>query len=411
MASALRVPESVFSAEFRAQPAFPAILEQVNKSPYLVDLLTQLNARGDQVRLDTGSPRSAYYNPRDGDIYIGSGLLPATNALGEATNPVYRDKFVSMLGHEGGHAVLQDRSRTAQNPDEAKALGLNGEGLAITTEYIVAKQLGGSMWSGASIQSTLDATASATGKSADIATRRTSDPAAEWRSFDTQAISQGASYYGPLHPSTARNTTYNEYYPETWAVLNSRQGATLHKNIDWDRVQSADIEIVRRADGSFQLVGHAVPMDEGPYAGKRVNFSADFDTRARAGSDTLQTPLPAMAPSSDMKAGDPMTQSALDRAKALLGSDVLSKLDPAKLDQTCAAVVAHCARHSQQGFPVQTYLAKDGETLAFRHEPMSLTELRLSEAMQKSVEQHLADAHSSPTLSAHRDAVERASAR
>jgi hypothetical protein len=399
MASALRVPESVFSAEFRAQPAFPAILEQVNKSPFLVDLLTQLEARDDHVRLDTDNPRSAYFKPGDGDIHIGSDLLPAVNSLGEAVDPVYRDKFVSMLGHEGGHAVLQDQSRRAQTPDEAKTLGLYGEGLAITTEYIVAKQLGGTMWSGASIQSTLDATASATGKVADIATRRSSDPAAEWRAFDSQANAQGASYYGALHPSTARNTTYNEYYPETWAVLNTREGSSLHENIDWDRVRSADIEIERHADGSFQLVGHAVPMDKGPHAGRRVDFSTYFDTRARVSSDTHQTALPAMAASSDKGGCDPLAQAALARAKALLGPEVLSKLDPANLDQTCAAVVAHCARNGGQGYPVQTYIAKDGETLAFRHEPMSLTELSLSEAIRKSVEQHLADAQAGHQLS------------
>ncbi|MEZ5705047.1 MAG: hypothetical protein R3E56_06875 [Burkholderiaceae bacterium] len=271
--------------------------------------------------------------------------------------------------------------------------------MAITTEYIVAKQLGGTMWSGASIQSTLDATASATGKVVDIATRRSSDPAAEWRTFDSQANAQGASYYAALHPSTARNTTYNEYYPETWAVLNTREGSSLHQNIDWDRVQSADIEIERHADGSFQLVGHAVPMDKGPHAGRRVDFSADFDTRARASSDTHQTALPSMAASSDKGGCDPLTQAALARAKALLGPEVLSRLDPANLDQTCAAVVAHCARNGEQGYPVQTYIAKDGETLAFRHEPMSLTELSLSEAMRKSIEQHLADAQAGPPLS------------
>lgn len=56
--------------------------------------------------------------------------------------------------------------------------------------------------------------------------------------------------------------------------------------------------------------------------------------------------------------------------------------------------------YGEQGDPVQTYLAKDGATLAFRHEPMSLTELSLSEAMRKSVEQHLAEAQAGPSLSA-----------
>ena len=41
----------------------------------------------------------------------GSGFFPAVNSRGEATDPNYLGRFVSMLGHEGGHAVIQDRSR------------------------------------------------------------------------------------------------------------------------------------------------------------------------------------------------------------------------------------------------------------------------------------------------------------
>lgn len=393
-----RVPEAVFSEAFRGQPSYPAILEQVNRSPYLVDMLTQLHARGDKVNVDTANPRSAYFQPSSGDIFVGSGFFPAVNSRGEATDPNYLGRFVSMLGHEGGHAVIQDRSRVAQTPEEAGRLGLGGEGTAITAEYIVAKQLGGSMWSGPTIQSTLDATANATGKTADITTRRTGDPAADWAAFDTQAGQQGAAYYGGLNPSTAKNTTYSEYYPETWAVLNSRQGNALYRNIDWANVQSADIEIVRRTDGSFQLVGNAVPMDEGPHAGRRVDFSADFDTRSRAAGDTLQTPRPAMALSEPAPAAmSPDQRAAVDRAKDLLGPAITARLDPAQLDQVCAGVVAHCARHQYQGPPTHVYLSKDGHTLAFRHEPMSLSEMSVDEAARTPVGQSLGEAQQMKT--------------
>lgn len=388
-----RVPETVFSEEFRRKPSYPAILEQVNRSPYLVDMLTQLHARGDTVNVDTANPRSAYYQPGSGDIFVGSGFFPAVNSRGEPTDPNYLGRFVSMLGHESGHAVIQDRSRVAQTPEEAGRLGLGGEGTAITAEYIVARQLGGSMWSGPTIQSTLDTTARATGKIADIATRRICDPAADWAAFDTQAAQQGATYYGGLNPSTARNTTYSEFYPETWAVLNSRQGSSLYQNIDWANVQSADIEIVRRTDGSFQLVGNAVLMDEGPHAGKRVNFSADFDTRSRAAGDTLQTPIPAMALSEPAPAAIPPDQrAAVERARDLLGSAITARLDPAQLDQVCAGVVAHCARHQHYGPPTHAYLSKDGHKLAFRHAPMSLSEMSVDEAARIPVGQSLRDA-------------------
>ncbi len=388
------VPESVFSEEFRRQPAYPAILEQVNRSPFLVDMLTQLAARGDTVNANSANPRSAYYQPGSGDIFIGTGLFPAVNARGEPTDPSYLGKFVSMLGHEGGHAVVQDRSQTPRSPDEAGRLGLNGEGVAITAEYIVAKQLGGTMWSGASIQSTLDATANAAGVSADVATRRLADSSSQWAGFDAQAMRQGAAYYGGLSPSTARNTTYNEYYSENWAVLNSRDGGALHRNIDWDNVQSADINIVNNSDGSFSLVGNGVPMDEGPHAGKRVDFSADFDARSRIASDTLQAPRPAMASSETppINGFSQQQRSALEQAKDLLGPAITSRLDPEQLDRICAGVIAHCAQHGDKGPPVGVHLSKDGHTLAFRHEPMSLSEMSVDGAAKTAVGHSLHEA-------------------
>lgn len=180
------------------------------------------------------------------------------------------------------------------------------------------------MWSGPSIQATLNATAATHGKTADLLTRRISDPVAAWRSFDQQAEQQGGNYYGGLNPSTARNTTYNEYYAETWAVLNTRQGHVLYQNIDWDRVQSPDIEIVRRASGSFQLVGHAVPMDLGPHAGKRVDFSADFDRNFRIVGDTSQMPLPGSSRSQGpvMEANDVQQGTARHEEKNSPGQDI-----------------------------------------------------------------------------------------
>lgn len=391
---ATTVPESVFSDAFRAQASYPAILQEVNRSPYLVDLLTQLQARGDRVELETAQPRAAFFRSSDGDIHIRQGLLPAVDPVtGAASNPVYLQQFVSMLGHESGHAVIQDRSRTATSPDEARSLGLAGEGVAITTEYVVAKQLGGTMWSGHDVQNTLDATATAAGKSADIANRRTSDPASAWSAFDTAAGAQGAAYYGAKHPSTARHTTYDEYYAEDWAVRRTRDGATLHRNIDWDQVQSADISIVKRADGSYQLVGNGVPMDEGPHAGKRVDFTAEFDNRSRATGETSQTPRPAMEARSDAE------QAAISWSKRLLGPELTARLEsqfsPDRMDAVCAAVLSHCARHqATSGLPAQAYLSQDGQTLAFRHEPMQLTELNIAEAAQRSVADHLQSARS-----------------
>ncbi|MDR7152203.1 hypothetical protein J2W49_004179 [Hydrogenophaga palleronii] len=287
------IPESVFSSQFRQQPSFPAILEQAHASPFLVDMLTQLHARGNQIHVDALTTRAAYYQTETGDIYIGSALFPAVNDEGRPIGVTELKRFVSLLGHEGGHAVLQDHGHHPRSPDDARALGLAGEGVALAAEYIVASQMSGPMWSGRTIQDSLEATAASLSKSADIATRRMSDPAAQWQAFDAQAAQQGAAYYGQLSPSTAPNITYNEYYAEAWAVLNTRDGRTLQQHIDWDRVQSPDIVIVPHADGAFTLVGQAVPMDSGPHAGRRVDFSAAFDADSRVAGETRQTPRPA----------------------------------------------------------------------------------------------------------------------
>ncbi|MBA4264580.1 MAG: hypothetical protein C0453_05820 [Comamonadaceae bacterium] len=404
----------MFSPQFQQQPSFPAILEQAHESPYLVDMLTQLHARGNQVHVDAFTTRAAYYKTETGDLYIGSALFPAVNDEGRPIGVTDLKRFVSLLGHEGGHAVLQDHAQHPSSPDDARAMGLAGEGVALTAEYIVASQVSGSMWSGKSIQDALESTAASRGIRADIATRRMSDPATNWQAFDAQAAQQGAAYYAQLSPSTAPNITYNEYYAEAWAVLNTRDGRTLHQHIDWDLVQSPDIAIVPHADGAFTLNGQAVPMDSGPHAGKRVDFTAAFDADSRVTGETRQTPRPATFSTDESPAGftqhDHVTRESADLhrnpeasqpergAMPLLSEQHMNwlrqayvelapglkaqGLDPDRSLQVAASCLYTAARHEARwGAPRQFLLSTDGSTVGVQHENLRLETFPLEQAL------------------------------
>lgn len=187
------------------KPSFPAVLAQTNQSPYLVELLTQLHARGNSIQVDSSTPNAAFYGSSDRDIHIGSQLLPEVNQkTGLARFPDQNMRFASLIGHEAGHAVLPDRSVVANHPLQARANGLNGEGVALTTEYIVAEQIGIIMWSGSGIQSQLDATAQAQGVDAHVEIRSVSDPAAHWQAFDQFAHQQWPDHRLSSRCSSAR---------------------------------------------------------------------------------------------------------------------------------------------------------------------------------------------------------------
>jgi len=408
------IPESAFSSQFQQQASFSAIFEQAHESPFLVDMLTLLHARGNKVHVDAFTTRGAYYKTETGDIYIGSALFPAVNDEGRAIGIADLKRFVSLLGHEGGHAVLQDHGHLPNSPDESRALGLAGEGVALTAEYIVASQMSGPMWSGRTIQDSLEVTAASHGKTADIATRRMSDPVVHWQAFDAQAAQQGAAYYAQLSPSIAPNITYNEYYAEAWAVLNTRDGRTLQQLIDWDRVQSPDIVIVPHADGAFTLVGQAVPMDSGPHAGRRVDFTAVFDADSRVTGETRQTPRPATLSTQENPAGlnrhdhatqgpaspqrnpetSPFEQGAmpilseqhmhwLRQAYVDLAPGLKAQgLDPDRSLQVAAACLHTAARHeSHWGAPRQFLLSNDGSTVGVQHDNLRLETFPLKQAL------------------------------
>jgi hypothetical protein len=377
-------------------------------------MLTQLHARGDRVRMDTVSTQSAYYGTETGDIYIGSELFPLVNVEGRPLKVADLKRFASLLGHEVGHAVIQEHALRPRSPDESRTHGLAGEGMALTAEYIVARQMGGAMWSGKSIQTALDATADSHGKTADIATRRMSDPAANWQAFDAQAAQQGAAYYAQLNPSTAPNITYNEYYSEAWAVLNTQDGRTLYQHIDWDQVQSPDIEIVQHTEGAFTLVGQAVPMDSGPHSGRRVDFSAAFDVHSRAMGETQQTPRPATfttheepselprpdhatrEPASPLRNPEtsPPEQGAmpllseqhmnwLRQAYVELGPALKAQgLDPDRSLQVAASCLKTAVQHQARwGAPLQFLLSSDGTTVGVQHENLRLETFPLKKAL------------------------------
>lgn len=412
------IPASVFSTDFRTHPAYPLILERVGQSPYLVDMLTAMGNKGNQVLLDADPSHSeaAFFALATGNIHIGKNLFPELNTKGQADDNSL-NRFVALLGHEAGHATdpnINDKNQWPRSPDAARQWGLDSEGVALKAEYIVAQQLGGDMWSGRTIQNTLDKTAAATGRTDGVLVRRFEDTPTDWRAFDSQAEQQGAAYYAQQKPSTAPNITYSEYYAEAWAVLNTRDGRTLQQHIDWNRVQSPDIEIVPHANGTFTLVGQAVPMDSGPHAGKRVDFTAAFDADSRVTGETRQIPRPASFSTHDKPPElpqrdrvtresaslqrNPETPPSEQSAMPLLSEQHMSwlrqayvdlapalkaqGLDPDRSLQVAASCLYTAASHEPHwGAPRQFLLSSDGGTVGVQHENLRLETFPLIQAL------------------------------
>lgn len=66
--------------------------------------------------------------------------------VNQTQDPTFRGKFVTMLGHAvmpGGHSTPTQ----AKTPQESARNALGYEGVAVTMEYRVARELGVPMWS------------------------------------------------------------------------------------------------------------------------------------------------------------------------------------------------------------------------------------------------------------------------
>ena len=218
--------QSKFSAAFRNRPEFPAIAAEIQRSPTLVNEINRFP--GKIVLGDAGSggsyKRANASGPSEDDrITIESSWLTSQTQTPELTG-----RFATMLGHELGHAQRPggyQQSNGAHNPNEATRLGLKGEGVAITAEYVVARELNRPMWSDydGSLKNGMNALANQHGLNTPT--------------FKQAAQTLGANTYATRTPSVAPQLKYNEYYAYNWVAAKGAPSA--YGQVDWARVKGS----------------------------------------------------------------------------------------------------------------------------------------------------------------------------
>lgn len=287
---ATTVNTDVFTSNFKSRPEYSAILNITNQSPYLVSMLNEMHANGQKIEVGQAG-KGTFFSPLKNQVDVDPTWISQYS-----TQTKHLKQLVSVIGHEAGHAIRPDgHSRPVSNPWQDGANGLFGEGVAITSEYIVAKQLNGQMWSdpsGARIRGALDQLANNTG--VNLSTRTTADSSANLSAFDQGAHQQGANYYGGLNPSTALNLKYDEYYKEYRALANVI-GSDVNK-IDWGRVQSGNVLLNINSDHSYSVQGINVPMIDGT----KMQLSAQLSSS----SHIVGTPIKQITPIANEQ-GDP----------------------------------------------------------------------------------------------------------
>lgn len=426
-AAAASIPREVFTAEFQQTPDFERILHTANQSPYLVSMLAELHARGGRVDVTNGN--GVFYRVSEDTIYIDRQRLPEPDEQGRIIPGAGR-VFATLLAHEAGHATVQRRDLVAKTPWQAGENGLIGEGVAFRSEYIVARQLEhanpgtrvplSSELYGEASRGQLDALARTSGIDTLIAdrTKNTRDPA--WSAFDQQAQRIGTEHYRYLHPSTMPGLVYNESYAEKWA-LGEAKSVLPTWLIDAKRLSSDHVQVIRNPDDSWRLVGKNVPSTLNDEV---MNFDVRFNAKGVIQGD----PQVSMKTSSEVaqetgmfatsRAREPLPldralmeeTAASSRAPAhapwvVLKTAALQTLQPQlqahfnaeQIESLSAAAAVHTVRHAHLGPVNAMLLSRDRQTLAFKHEPMQLSEMSVPAALEKSAAEHLQQASRDPS--------------
>ena len=412
--SANQIPRDVFSREFQESPAFEAILAESNKSPYLASMLGEMHARGSQIKLVAGNMA---YAPSTGDIVVGQDMIPYVNDHGEFLYPGAGQRFVTLLAHEAGHATVQNRSLEPKTPWQAREIGLNGEGVAFRSEYIVARQLEHAsgnkvtMWNtepDAFVRDKLDELTRSNGVDQLILSRTKKDQGAAWNAFDRQTQKLGAEYFEPRFPSTRRNgIQYGENYEEHWALGRAASVIPI-KQIDYNWLAPDNVRVVRNPDNSWRLIGQGVLLKDGRVMDFDVRFNANsvmqgkprIDMHSMDGRNTLLAPHAYVehdtvmaAPSAAVLLPEPQTvpelRGSMDRIRQNLQPQLHAHFNAEQIESLSAAAAVHTVRHAHLGPVGAMLLSRDRQTLAFKHEPMQLSEMSVPAALEKSAAEHL----------------------
>ncbi|MBF0099075.1 MAG: hypothetical protein HQM05_17260, partial [Magnetococcales bacterium] len=251
------------------------LLQAASQSPFFAGQLNSAAVKNIEFsnKSSSGSNLSGTY--LDGKLLvIGSGI----------DQSIYSD-FVSAIAHELGHATLpggQNVIGSVTYPEEAVASGLVNEGVALTAEYIVAKQLGFTMTSDSpqsatipSITAQLDTIAN--NNNIDINTLQFGLPAANaFTDVRSDAVVSAALWSGSVSPSIAEHINYSQYYAD-WKIINlcydsSDWGMINQDNINWQQMQPSNWHSTTTSDGYLLYSVPNIPLNNGGMASVSVTL-------------------------------------------------------------------------------------------------------------------------------------------
>lgn len=263
---------TALSAAFGSYPAYyNGLVSAAQTSQYLAGMINAFVSKGGNFVVPSG--KAADTSPDGQTIYVGSSLFQSTNTDGGVTTTTGESPLViaTLLGHELGHALLPggegDVNGPSTNPDEAAANGLANEGVAVTSEYIVATQLG---LNGQGIipqtmhsdpDDVLTPQLNQIAQSEGVNVGQLTYGSAGTTAFvqpNTSATNAAAAFYAQGHPSVAPSLTYQQYYADAWIVNNC--GGIPASSVDWSQVQQSMFTTTLNSNGTCTINTSAIPL-------------------------------------------------------------------------------------------------------------------------------------------------------
>lgn len=169
--------------------------------------------------------------------------------------------------------------------------------------------------------------------------------------------------------------------------------------------------VVTHEDGSRQYIGvdassGNIEIDHYGRDGRRTLI--EMNERLKQPAKVTEFDPKGKAVSTATVAMQPETPSATRTAARTLSSEQQAQfvmawrqtgdrlqqsgLSPKEVGQVCAAAVEHCSRHGDKGPPEQFLVSKDTQRVGVLHAGRQLSEIDISQALQRSTEEHFAEA-------------------
>jgi len=301
-----------------SQDAQTALTTAAQSSSYFAGMLNAAAQNGGSIQMGvSGGGTALGLDPAHPHAIVIDPTWQPGSSSGEQSNV-----FASTVAHELGHFLFpggQSSVPSSATPDQAATIGGNAEGIALTSEYIVALQLGlgtstymhsdqGQGLSAGTLTNQLNQAASQAG--VNVSTLDYNSPIGNsFNGVGSPAVNAAANYtLDNLHPSIAvssSNTSpisYREYYRD-WQIFsdctNTTDGSKVNPaNVDWTRITSGSLKYsVDPATNTCTFTLQSVPLKNGGTAtlngtissnGKPSAISESVDTNADGKADNSE---------------------------------------------------------------------------------------------------------------------------